>query len=146
MSFWFLWLPNLQNKVLSCNSEVLTLNNSSCFGCYKTNSSMFLHIFNSFLKHCIVHYIEKIFFGIIFCIFLRSVSKLMYYISQDFRLNLMISTFFFKTIPRFNACFKFLMWIKFSSFSWKLATSFSIFILSGKKGKLLWGSCNFQGF
>ena len=53
---------------------------------------------------------------------------------------------FSKTNPWFNVCFKFLMYIKYSSLSCKFVTSFSIFsiyILSGKRDKSFWSSCNF---
>ena len=54
---------------------------------------------------------------------------------------------FFKTNPWFNACFKFLMCITYSSLSCKFVTSFSVFsvfILSGTKGKSCEGYVNFQ--
>ena len=54
---------------------------------------------------------------------------------------------FFKTYLWINACFKFLLWIKYYFSSCKLASSFStfsIFILSGINSKLLWSSYNFR--
>ena len=56
---------------------------------------------------------------------------------------------FFNTNPWFNAFFKSLMCITYLLLSCNLATSFSTFsilILSGKKGKSLQGSCNFSGY
>ena len=64
----------------------------------------------------------------------------MYGFNQDYRLNLMTLYISFKTNPLFKACFKFLMCIVYSFLSCKLAASFltfSIFIFSGKNGKLL---------
>ena len=84
-----------------------------------------------------------------FAFILRSVLISIHGFSQAFWLNLMTFWSFFKTNPWFNAYFKFLMCIKYSALSCKLATSFltfSIFVLSGKKSKSLWRLCKFSGY
>ena len=61
--------------------------------------------------------------------------------NQFFWSNLMTLCTLYDTNLWFDACFKFLMQIKYSSLPWKLSpifSMFSIFIILGKKGKLLW--------
>ena len=85
--------------------------------------------------------LKKIFFKIIFCIF----SKLCV---QCMILAKILCTFF-EPNSSFNACFEFFMWITYSYLSCKSATSFSvfsIFIVSGKKSKLLWRLGIFSGY
>ena len=85
-----------------------------------------------------------------FCVFfLSSVMTLMYGFSHGFWLNLMTLCTFFKTNPWFNDFFKFIMWIPYLIISCKLATSFSdfsIFILSGKRGKWFWTWYKYFGY
>ena len=122
---------------------------SICCDKFKILVSMFSHVFSRFSKNWIIYQPEKVFVKVIFCFFLRSVFISIYGFSQLFWLNLVTLWTFFKTNPWFNAYFKFLLCLTYPVLSCKLPTSFStflIFILSGKKGKSLWNSCNFSGY
>ena len=110
---------------------------------------MFSHIIHSFIKNWIIHQLEKSFSKLFFALFLSLIFILIYGFSEVFWLNLITLWTFSRTNLWFNAYFKFLMWITFLVLSFKLEISFStfsIFILSGKNGKLLWSSWNFSRY
>ena len=92
---------------------------------------------------------KKFFSKSFFDFFLSSVFKSIYGFSQSFWLNLMTLWIFFKTNSWFNACFKFIMSIKYSSLSYKFATiflAFLIFVLTDKNDKSLWRLNKFSGY
>ena len=119
--FSFIWLINFQKKNLLYDISV------------------FSHMFHGFFKNCIIHQLIKIFFKIFFfLLFFLAVFISINGFNQAFWLNLMILCTFSNTNPRFDACFKFLMCITYSSLPCKFATSFStlsVFIISSKNGK-----------
>ena len=122
---------------------------SSSFCCDKFNISMFSRIYMVFPKTSLFINLKKPVSKSFFDFFLRSLFMSIYDFNRAFCLNLITPCKFFKNNPWCNACFKFLMCITYSVLSCKLATSFSnfsIFFLSGKKGKSFWRSCNFPGY
>ena len=108
----------------------------SSFCCNKFNMSMFSHIFHSYSKNCLILQLKKYFSKLFFAFFLRSVLLWIYGSSQGFWLNLITLWTFLKIHSLFNDCFKFLMCIKYSVLTYKLARSFltfSIFIFFWEK-------------
>ena len=95
-------------------------------------TELFINLKKPFSKSCFAFYLRSVFISI-------------YGFSQAFWLNLITLWTFFKANPWFNPCFKFLMCRTYSVLSCKLSTSFltfSIYILSGKNSKSLWGLWN----
>ena len=136
----FLWLVNLQKNFFVQDNLVLTLNNYLSLLLLQAASlwiliSMFSHIFHSFSKNCIIHYLKQSFSKSFFAFFFLAVFISVHDFNQTFWLHLMTLYYFFNTNP-YNASFRCLL-ITYYSLSCKLVTSFSvflIFILSVKTG------------
>ena len=104
---------------------------STSICCDKFNISICSPILHCFSKKYIVYHHKKIFFQIIFYVFLfRSIIISTYGFSQAFWLNLITLWTYFKTNLWFNGCFRFLMCIANSVLPCKLATTFRIFQLT----------------
>ena len=92
--FSFLWLINFQKRncwmIVWFWYQIIP----SCFSCYKFDISMFSHILHTFYKNCFIHLLQKIFFEIIFCIFLSLVFISLFDFSQTFWLHLKTMLFF----------------------------------------------------
>ena len=134
---------------------------------------MFTHILYSFSNNFVANQLEKIFFKTIFCFFFGSQCISMLF-NQASWLNLINVWTFLKTtaisdlitftegvlngrlyflcgvlIHDFLHLLIFLCVLHTPFLSWELATSFSTFskfILSDKKGKLVWKSCKFSWY
>ena len=96
---------------------------SSSFCCDNFNISVFSKFFQKFSKKCISDPLKKNLFQNHFLLFFLDLYSELWF-------NLITLWTFFKTNSLFNACFKPLMWIRYSVFSCKLATSFYTFQLS----------------
>ena len=99
-------------------------------------TALFINLKKSFSKPLFAFYLSLV---------LISINSF----SQPFWLNLINLWTFFKNNPWFNGYCKFLRWIAYIDFLYKVVTSFSIFSsfpLSGKNGKSLWISCNFSEY
>ena len=121
------------------------LHNFLQFPLLTLKSLCLLTFFMFLLKTELFMNLKKYFSKSFFPFFLSFVFMSMYGLRQDFWLNLMALCTFFETNTWFNTCLKFAMWITYSFLSCMLATHFStlsIFILSGKRSKSLWRSCN----
>ena len=113
------------------------LSSSLCWD--KSNIPMYALYINS----------KKYFSKSFFAFFLRFVFISIYYFNLAFCLNLIILCSFFKINPWFNACFKYLICIKYSLFSCKLAASYSnslIFTLWHRKGEPWWRVHKISGY
>ena len=110
---------------------------------------MFSHILIVFSKTVLFISLKKSFSKLFFAFCFSIAFTWKYGFSQGFWLNSITLWTFFKITLSFNACFKFLMCIKHSILSCKLAKSYSAFItfiLPGNFGKSLRSSCNILGY
>ena len=117
----------------------------SCFAFDKFTICMFFFYFLWFFQTLHYSLVKENLFQNPFCILYSSVLTLMSGFNLFSLLNLMTLHTFFNTNLWFSVCFRLLMRITYFSLPCTLATSFStfpIFILSVKKGKSLWNSCN----
>ena len=107
-----------------------------------------------FSKSCITHQPEKILFKIIFWLFFSSVSISVHGFNPDSWLNLMTLCTFSILIYDFILALNFLcvkhIFLYHKSFLFffyrKNFSTYPLFIVSGKKDKSLWRSCNFSGY
>ena len=143
-AFWFLWLINLLKKILLYDSLVWSLNDSFLLRLLQV---WYLYAFSHFPWFSQKLYCLSTWKKVLQNYFLHFLLDLCF--NQVFWLNLMTLCTFFNTNSSFSACFKFNKRITYSFLSCKFATSFStfsIFILSKKNGKLLWRLCIFSGY
>ena len=98
---------------------------------------------------CSLFLLESILKTALFINFKNYFSKLLFefFLALSSCLSLMTLCAFFNILNNvFNTCFKFLICIIYSFFYPASFSTFSMFILSGKKGKLLWRSCDVLGY
>ena len=115
-----------------------------CIICCKLDVSIFSRFFHSFSKNCIICQLKKSFSKSFFSNFLALL--LMYAFNRAFWLDIIRSFTFLNTNLWFSASNFITLCKTYYFFSYKLAESFStflIFILSSKNGKSLWRLCNF---
>ena len=134
----FLLLINVLKKNLLYDNLVLILNDSLLLRLLQAWYLCFLIFSIVFPKNALFISLKKSFSKSFFAFFHSFVFISMYDFSKATLINLITLCSFFKTNPWYNACFKLILWIIIRFFYVNKSFSiFSIFILSGKKGKSL---------